>query len=77
MTFPPPGEERKKKGKKPPASEKMETQEPQENKEGDIIKNQKRQAINNEHAETSKDGEEDKMEIQDEKQLERRWPGGG
>ena len=55
----------------------METQEPQENKEGDIIKNQKRQAINNEHAETSKDGEEDKMEIQDEKQLERRWPGGG
>ena len=50
----------------------METQEPQEDEESDNIQNQKRQAINKEHAQTSKDGEEDKMEIHDEKQPERR-----
>ena len=61
----------------PHEREKMETQEPQEDEVGDIVQNQKRQAISNEHAQISKDGEEGKMEIQDEKQPERRWPGGG
>jgi hypothetical protein len=74
---PPPCEEQKQEGKKPPSErEKMETQETQEDEEGDIIQNQKRQAINN-NAQTSKDREEDKMETHDEKQPERRWPGAG
>ena len=57
MIFPPPSEERKQVGRKHPhAREKMETQEPQKDEEGDIMQNQNRQAINNEHAKHPRTG---------------------
>jgi hypothetical protein len=63
-----PSEERKQEGNKPPQQEgRCKHKKPQENEEGDIIKNQKGRAYNNEHAQTYKDEEEDKMEIYDEK----------